>query len=222
MYNSKIDQYRLIQIIGVLLIGMVSCHKPYIPVKVKLNVEAAPHLTAWGNQAKQLIGIWAPKIARIFDNDNFPHDIDLVIQKSEDGIAYTDSNKIVVSSHWIEKYPDDIGLIVHEAVHVVQLYPEFEPGWVTEGIADYIRWYLYEQKPLDWFPQGEPEKGYEAAYKITGGFFVWITESKNSNIIKLLNKAMKEGTYIEDIFHQETKMPLDSLWDEYFELKNGD
>ena len=71
-------------------------------------------------------------------------------------------------------------MIVHEAVHVVQLYPEFGPGWVAEGIADYIRWYLYEKKPLEWFPIGEEEKGYEVAYRIIGGFFLWVTNFKNS------------------------------------------
>ena len=85
----------------------------------------------------------------------------------------------------IEKYPEDIGLVVHETVHVVQLYPKFEPGWVTEGIADYIRWHLYEKKLLEWFPIGEDEKGYEAAYRITGGFFLWITIHKNADFIKI-------------------------------------
>ena len=34
------------------------------------------------------------------------------------------------------------------------MYPDFDPGWLTEGIADYIRWHLYEEKPLDWmFPE---------------------------------------------------------------------
>ena len=58
---------------------------------------------------------------------------------------------------------------MHEAVHVVQLYPEFDPGSVAEGIADYIRWHLYEKNPLEWCPIGGEEKGYETAYRITGG-----------------------------------------------------
>ena len=44
---------------------------------------------------------------------NTPHNIDFTLQKSDDGIAYTDSNAITVSSHWIEKYPKYMGLIVH-------------------------------------------------------------------------------------------------------------
>ena len=137
------------------LIFIISCHKPYESVSVHLNIDQAPQLEEWGLYAKELITLWSPRIARILDVEDYPHNIDLTIQKSEEGIAFTDSNAITVSSHWIEKYPEDIGLIVHEAVHVVQLYPKFEPGWITEGIADYIRWHLYEKKPLDWFPIGE-------------------------------------------------------------------
>ena len=151
------------------LIFIISCHKPYEPVSVHLNISQAPQLENWGFHAKELITLWSPRIARILDIEDYPHNIDLTIQKSDKGIAFTDSNAITVSSHWIEKYPEDIGLIVHEAVHVVQLYPEFEPGWVTEGIADYIRWHLYEKNTLEWFPIGGEEKGYEAAYRITGG-----------------------------------------------------
>ena len=29
------------------------------------------------------------------------------MQNTDEGIAYADSNKIVVSSHWIEKYPEE-------------------------------------------------------------------------------------------------------------------
>ena len=127
----------------------------------------------------------------------------------------------MVSSHWIKKHPDDIGLIVHEAVHVVQFYPEFEPSWVTEGIADYIRWYLYEEKPLDWFPEGEKEKGYEAAYQTTGGFFIWIMENKNSDFIFKLNVAMKTARYQDKIFETLTGNSLDELWAEYWEERKN-
>ena len=56
-------------------------------------------------------------------------------------------------------------------------------------------------KPLEWFPVGEDEKGYQAAYKITGGFFLWITNFKNSDFIKILDTAMKNGEYEPDIFY---------------------
>ena len=201
------------------LVFIISCHKPYESVSVHLNISQAPQLENWGLYAKELITLWSPRIARILDVEDYPHNIDLTIQKSDEGIAFTDSNAITVSSHWIEKYPEDIGLIVHEAVHVVQLYPEFEPGWVTEGIADYIRWHLYEKKPLYWFPIGEDEKGYEAAYRITGGFFLWIVIHKNEDFIKILNTYMKDCEYKDSIFFQYTGNDLDALWQEYIQFR---
>ena len=201
------------------LVFIISCHKPYEPVSVRLNISQAPQLENWGVHAKELIKLWSPRVAKILDVQKYPHNIDLTIQKSYEGIAFADSNSITVSSHWIEKYPEDIGLIVHEVVHVVQLYPEFEPGWVTEGVANYIRWHLYEKKPLYWFPIGEDEKGYEAAYRITGGFFLWIVIHKNEDFIKILNTYMKGCEYKDSIFFQYTGNDLDALWQEYIQFR---
>ena len=201
------------------LIFIISCHKPYESVSVHLNINQAPQLEDWGLYAKELITLWSPRIARILDVEDYPHNIDLTIQKLDDGIAFADSNAITVSSHWIEKYPEDIGLIVHEVVHVVQLYPVLEPGWATEGIADYIRCYLYEKKPLDWFPIGEDERGYEAGYRITGGFFLWITIHKNEDFIKILNTSIKNGKYEEAIFFQYTGNDLNVLWQEFIQYR---
>jgi len=80
---------------------------------------------------------------------------------------------------------------------------------------------LYEKKPLKWFPAGEDEKGYEAAYRITGGFFLWITKFKNSSFIKILNTAMKNGEYDETIFLQNTGKNLDPLWFEYIQFRQA-
>ena len=41
--------------------------------------------------------------------------------------------------------PDDIGAMVHETVHCVQLYRgRGNPGWLVEGVADYVRFFKYE------------------------------------------------------------------------------
>ena len=74
-------------------------------------------------------------------------------------------------------------------------------------------------KPLEWFPIGKDEKGYQAAYKITGGFFLWMTNFKNSDFIKILNAAMKNGEYEQDIFYQNTDKDLDPLWEEYHQYR---
>ena len=37
------------------------------------------------------------------------------------------------------EHPEDTGMVIHELTHIIQNYPSPDPGWVTEGIADYIR-----------------------------------------------------------------------------------
>ncbi len=216
-FNSPVNIKSFL--LGIALFILQSCHAPYQPFKVILNYEEVPHLQKWGYDAQELIRIWAPQIGKMLAMDTYPREIHLTLVKSEEGIAFADSNSITVSSHWIEKHPEDMGLIVHETVHVVQLYPAFEPGWVTEGIADFIRWYKFEKKPLQWFPTGESVRGFEAAYRVTAGFFVWIHNHKHSGFIKLLNAEMKAGNYQEDIFKKELGKTVEALWEEYLNFR---
>ena len=208
--------------VGLISIIVFSCNSPTQSpiIKVNLDYSETPHLENWGKDAKILLEEWVPKTADILKIEKYPHEINLVLQKSDEGIAYADSNKIVVSSHWIEKYPEDIGLIVHEGVHVVQLYPNFNPGWLTEGIADYIRWHLYEKKPMDWFPMSENENGWEDAYQVTGGFLLYLTKEINPNIVQILNSAMKTDSYSDSIFNENLGENLPELWDNYTIFKS--
>ena len=65
----------------------------------------------------------------------------------------------------------------------------------------------------------QEEKKSEATYRITGGFFLWVTNFKNSNFFKILNTAMKNGGYEPDIFFQTTSKDLDPLWQEYIQFR---
>ena len=65
----------------------------------------------------------------------------------------------------------------------------------------------------------QEEKEYEAAYRIAGGIFLWVTNFKNSNFIKILNTAMENGKYEPRIFFQTTSKDLDPLWQEYIQFQ---
>ena len=71
------------------------------------------------------------------------------------GVAATRGTQVQCSADWFRRNlrGEAKGAVVHELVHVVQQYGRARttnpdavrpPGWLTEGIADYIRWYLYE------------------------------------------------------------------------------
>jgi hypothetical protein len=45
--------------------------------------------------------------------------------------------------------PDEFAMLIHELTHVIQQYPHspIKRGWVTEGIADYVRFFHYQPGP---------------------------------------------------------------------------
>ena len=186
-------------------------------LRVDLDVTEVPEHAAWGRQAKQLIEEWAPRIHNLLlsSGAKLPESIALKIEKTDQGIAATARARIVVSSHWIDKHPDDIGLVLHELVHVIQAYPPGGPGWVTEGVADYIRWGIFEGKELSWFPRPEGPQGYRRSYQVAGGFLLWLEAGKAPGIVRQLNAAMRQGQYSDDIFQKATSQTLDELWAAY-------
>jgi hypothetical protein len=170
----------------------------------------------WAGKAGKLVTEWYPKIDLLLQSDNYipPKEVTIIFRKM-DGVGYTSGNKINISANWIRLQPHDFGMVAHELVHVIQSYPRHTgPGWITEGIADYIRHAHYE--PQVKLPRINPDRAsYRDAYKTTAGFFIWIEKQYNKEFVKKLNIAMRENTYKDDIFQNLTGKPLDDLWKEY-------
>lgn len=192
-------------------------------VEVKLDVEEVPHLKKWGENARELMLKWYPRILNIIPTKDHkaPGTVTLKIRKSDKGIAFASGAKITVSSHWIEKHPGDIGLVVHELVHVIQKYRGKNPGWLVEGIADYIRWGIYEGKTLDRFNRPKKKQAYTQGYQSAAGFLLWLETEKAAGIVSKLNTHMRQGTYKDELFKDIAGSTLDELWDEYAGLREG-
>lgn len=184
---------------------------------IRIDTSETPHLSGWASQAKETMVMWYPIVSRILgDPESGPAEpVNLVIQKRDKGIAGTVGREIRISSHWVEKHPGDLGMVVHELVHVIQAYPEYEPGWITEGIADYIRWAVYEKKPADRFPRPQEPEGYRKGYQVTAGFFLWLESGKAPGIVARLNHAMRNGDDAPALVEAETGRSLDELWAAY-------
>ncbi len=191
------------------------------PLTVELDVKEAPHLKAWGEQSRQLILEWHPRIVNLLPTKGFdpPRRVVLRIRKSDKGVAATAGRRISVMSHWVDKHPDDVGVVIHELVHVIQSYPRGNEGWLVEGVADYVRWAIYEGKPQEWFPRPRKVKGYERGYRVAAGFLLWLETDAAPGIVKKLNTAMRRGAYSPEIFKKETGKSLDELWAEYVGLE---
>jgi hypothetical protein len=84
-----------------------------------------------------------------------------------------------------------------------------------EGIADYIRWFLYEPetKGAEITARNLERARYDTSYRITGNFLNWVTEHYDREIVRKLNSAAREGKYAEELWKESTGKTLVELGD---------
>ncbi len=101
-------------------------------------------------------------------------------------------------------------------------------GWLTEGIPDYIRWFLYEPKSngagVEYIQEridsgarrGRPyEPKYTDSYRVTANFLNYVTTKYDRHLITKLNDALRQGQYYEDIWSDNTGKSLQELSQEW-------
>ena len=134
------------------------------------------------------------------------------------GVAATSNGLVRFNPEWFSKKPNDIDVVTHEVMHIVQGYPNNAgPGWITEGIADYVRYkFGVDNEAAGWkLPDLKPEHHYDNAYRITARFFVWLEEKKKKGLVKKLDKAMRQAKYTEAFWKEQTGLTVEELWKEY-------
>lgn len=188
-----------------------------LPTTIEVDTSQAPKLEAWCTKAQSEMTAWYPRIRNLLADEGFspPNKIILKGKDSEKGVGGTAGATITIYSGWIQKHPDDLGMVIHELTHVIQHYPSPNPGWVTEGIADYLRWAIYEGKPLTWFPLSQEPSGYTRGYQVAAGFLLWLESGPAFGIVRKLNKAMREGKYSDHLFEESSGKSLPELWTLY-------
>jgi hypothetical protein len=118
---------------------------------------------------------------------------------------------------WFKRHPDDVGAMVHETVHVVQAYRygrggNRNPGWLVEGIADYVRFFKYEPGKAG---PVRADKHYDGSYRVTATFLNYVSEKYDKELVRKLNAAMRQGKYSDDLFKDATGKTLQELDDEW-------
>lgn len=146
----------------------------------------------------------------------------MTMKKDYDGVAATSFDrstrtpKVVGSVDYFKRRKNDFGAMVHETVHVVQAYRRGgnrNPGWLVEGIADYVRFFKYEPGKIG---RINPDRWkYDGAYRQTAHFLNYVTEKYDKDIVRKLNKAMREGEYKDELWKLYTKKSMQELGDEW-------
>jgi hypothetical protein len=150
-------------------------------------------------------------------NPNSLTKIVFFIDTAYKGVAETGNGMARFNPAWLKAHPEDIDVVTHEVMHVVQAYKGYGPGWLTEGIADYVRYvYGVHNKGGGWtLPDYKPTQSYRNAYRVTARFLLWVEKNKYKKIVDDMNKSMREGTYTPALWQQLTGRTADELWNEY-------
>jgi hypothetical protein len=198
----------------VLIGSLVLClSAPAAALTVTVDTKEVPELRDWGKKAQQTVEKWHPLIAKMLQSDGFtaPDRVQLVFKKDMKGVAYATGNTIVIAAHWVKEHPDDLGMVVHELTHVVQAYPggNRDAGWLTEGIADYVRFFHYEPKTKLRLPR---RASYRDGYRTTALFLAWIEKNHDKDIVRKLNADLRKGKYRSSLFKKYTSKSVDDLW----------
>jgi hypothetical protein len=190
----------------------------------------APALTEWTE--KELLPVikeWYPKLVEMLPSDGYraPDVVNFEFRDDMGGTpAYAAGNRIALSATW---FPGQLkreakGCVVHEMGHVVQNYwrarqtnrrPAPTPGWVTEGICDYIRWFLYEPESKGAVVRDARQAKYDASYRVTANFLDWLTTTKDKELVRKLNAAAREGRYDEKLWKEWTGKTVQELGEEW-------
>ncbi|WP_254156904.1 basic secretory family protein [Chryseosolibacter indicus] len=145
-------------------------------------------------------------------------EITFLIDTAYHGVAEAGGGVVRYSSAWFHKHPADIDVVTHEVMHIVQSYPgDAGPGWITEGIADYVRYkFGLSNEVGGWrLPEFTSGHHYSNSYRIAARFFVWLEKNEKKGIVKTIDEAMRNKTFTENIWKQETGKTLDELWKSY-------
>jgi hypothetical protein len=181
-------------------------------------VTAAPELKKWA-QTKLLpvCDEWYPRIVDMLPSDGFaaPRQFTIRFRRGMTVPAMAAGSAISCSIAWFERNLEGeaLGAVVHEMAHVVQQYGAARrinrdsmrnPGWLVEGVADYIRWFKYEPQTRGADVRNPEAAKYDGSYRVTANYLNFIVQKYDPQIVAKLNAAMREGQYSEDLWKQYT------------------
>jgi hypothetical protein len=144
------------------------------------------------------------------------------------GVAATGGTRVRCAAQWFRNNlkGEALGAVFHELVHVVQQYGRVRPsapdairppGWLVEGIADYVRWFKFQPEALgaEITRRNFANARYNGSYRITANFLNWVTETKDKELVPQLNSAIREGRYREAMWKERTGHTLEELNDQW-------
>jgi len=201
-----------------------------------IDTSQTPDLTNWTEtNLVPMIEKWYPEIVRMLPSPGFdaPRKVKLVFSGDMNGVADTAGGRIRCAGRWFREnlQGEAVGAVFHELVHVVQSYGNAPaerrngvkvPGWLVEGIADYLRWYHYEadSRGAEISRNSLDRARFDASYRVTANFLDWASRKHDPELVPKLNAAIRQGQYSEALWAEFAGRSLTELGAEWkLELK---
>ncbi|MEV0530598.1 basic secretory protein-like protein [Kitasatospora sp. NPDC050463] len=184
---------------------------------IDLDYSQAPDLGPWLEQQKQTVAGYYPTISNLLTKGAFaaPAYFKIIFDPTlKDYPAYATVRNGVKEVHVNIDYTrgnrNDTGFLVHEAVHVaVWDNPTSRPGWLSEGLADWVRNYNFQ--PGTGAQHFGPGTNYDSGYQATARFVDHVSKTYGKpDLAHLLNTT----NYSDQIWVQLTGKSAQQLWNE--------
>jgi hypothetical protein len=197
-------------------------------LRFTVDATKAPDLMPWvEKELMPVVEAWYPKMVAMMPSDGYTAATEVHMEFKDDmggTPAYASGNRLSLSIPFFraQLQREAKGCVIHELVHVIQSYGRARranrnaaptPGWVVEGTADYVRWFLYEPES-----QGArittrnlPSARYDGSYRISANFLDWVVRTHEKDLLRKLNAAAREGRYSEKLWEEWTGESLADL-----------
>lgn len=196
-------------------------------IQFVLDVSDTPDLADWARTNVIPMALdWYPKLVKLLPSEGFsaPKKVTIVFSSTMEGVADTAGTRVRCAGKWFgdNLKGEALGAVFHELVHVTQQYgrvrnPNPVPGWFVEGMADYLRWYLFEpdSRGAEISPRNIPRARYDGSYRISANFLNWVTETYQPELVTKINAAIREGRYSKDLWKTLAGHSLEELGSEW-------
>lgn len=168
------------------------------PVDVRFEDSVPPGRRA---MLGPLTAVYVPRIVEALGADYFDVRGPITFAQEDEPIAaaaLTLDRHITYNNPYVDKNSEDApGLIIHELTHVVQQYGSNPvPVWLTEGITDYLRYYVLLPDPAR---RADPLKAdYRKGYQHAALLLDYLIRTRHGGdykaLIHPLNAACRSGS----------------------------
>src|SRR5258708_5265358 len=125
--------------------------------EIIVGTRETPHFLEWAQkEMAPMAQEGDPQIVKLFPSGGYqaPAKVTISLRQEMKGVAATSGTRVRCAAEWFRRNlkGEAVGAVFHELVHVVQNYGQARrsnpdavrpPGWLVEGIPDYIRWFTF-------------------------------------------------------------------------------